>query len=317
MKIVNFRNMLIAGIIAAAWTAQVFAEEPMKLGTGSQAGSYYPMGNDIVAFCSGDVSRPFEVVEQTAGSVGNIMDITNKKLHMGITQIDVLKYYAKTMSVKINDNRLKVISGLHMEYGHLLIPRGWEPKTSGFSGFLSKIGIGESGNKGVSIDLLKGQKIGAWGGSLVSAKALSSFMQLSAQVQEIKPGDLVDFPILIVAGQPSSAVEAYLSKGYQLVPIDGKALKERAPFYEAVTLNYAINGKVVSRASFGVRAVLIGKASRSESRNKPLSELATCIRKSLTDLADDTDTNPNWESVYEFENSDNQIDWDYFPLIGG
>jgi hypothetical protein len=316
MKSKNIWRSSIIGLSLAIFSIAAFASsKPMTMGTGGLGGSYYPMGGDVVDFCSGDVSRTMQVVEQSNGSVGNIMDITNKKLHMGITQIDVLKYYAKVMGNKVNDNRIKVISGLHMEYGHLLIPSGWSPETSGFDGFLSSIGIGGSDNKGVSIDLLKGQKIGSWGGSLVSAKALSSFLELGASVVEIKSGQMVDFPILVISGQPSAVVEGYLSKGYQLIPIDASTLKTRAQFYETVSLSYATNGKVTTVPSFGVRAVLVGKASRAESRNLPLSELATCIRDSLIDLADDADTNPNWSSVYEFENDDNQIDWNYFDLL--
>ena len=114
--------------------------------------------------------------------------------------------------------------------------------------------------------------------------------------------------------QPSAVVEAYLKQGWQLVPINAETLKNRASFYDSVALNYAINGKLQAVPSFGVRAVFVAKSSRSKALNKPFSELATCIRESLVDLADDSDTNPNWESVYEFETED-QINWDYFPLI--
>lgn len=305
-------------IMLSILSFSVLADRPMKIGTGGTGGSYYPMGGDMVEFCSAEVSRPMEIVEQSAGSVGNILDMVNKKLHAGITQIDVLKYYKRVMGEKVNGNRMKVITGLHREAGHLLIPTGWEPSSSGFNwgGMLSAVGIGNSNNgKGIDINALKGQTVGAWGGSLVSVKALSSFLQLGLNSVEIKPGQLADHPILVVSGQPSKTVEGYLAKGYRLIPIDAATLKARASFYDAVTLNYVAAGKVTSVPSFGIRAVLIGKSSRSPSRNKPMSELATCVRKNLADLADDGDTNPNWESVYEFENDDSQIDWSYFPLV--
>lgn len=47
--------------------------------------------------------------------------------------------------------------------------------------------------------------------------------------------------------------------------------------------------------------------------NKILSGVTESFLE-LCDFADDSDTNPNWESVYEFETED-QIDWDYFPLL--
>ena len=308
----KFKNLFFGAMIATL-AIPALANKPISVGSGGVGGSYYPMVNDMIAFCGSSTSRQFTNIESPGGSVGNVIGMTNKEFHAGITQIDVLKYYAKMMGEKVNANRMKVVVGLHRESGHLMIPPGWEPKSSGFSGFFSKLNFLED-KKGVDINLLKNQTIGAWGGSIVSAKALSSFLGLNMNVVEIQPGAKVDSPVLRVAGQPDDHVKAYLAAGWNIVPIDAEILKNRASFYDKVTLNYSIGGKVVSIPSFGVRAVFVAKSSRADARNLPFSEMASCLRKSLADLADDSDTNPNWESVYEFENEE-QVDWDYFPLL--
>jgi hypothetical protein len=43
-----------------------------------------------------------------------------------------------------------------------------------------------------------------------------------------------------------------------------------------------------------------------------MMDLATCIEQNLADLADDPDTNPNWQTAYELGES--QANWPEFPL---
>ena len=302
---------IVVGLIILSSTSQ--ASKPIKIGSGTEGKNYHGMINDVIDYCAAETGRPLENRPSPGGSTQNILDMSNKLLHAGLTQIDVLKFQARIMGEKVNQNRMKVIIGAHRESGHLVIPPNWQPSSESMWGnILSTMGMGDE-KKGISIDLIKNQSVGGWGGSLVSIRALSSFMKLGLQAVEIKPGQQVKHPIMIVGGQPDKHVQAYLNAGWKLVPINAESLKARASFYDAVSLNYSIKGKLTSVPSFGVRAVLIGKSSRSAKRNKPFSNLATCLRRNLADLADDSDTNPNWESVYEFEN-DGQVNWQYFPL---
>lgn len=313
MKFTKFIASSIASIALLAGSANAAV---LKMGTGGPDGSYFSMGNDIVSYCQDELSQDTIEVGTSTGSVENLVGLRSKKFALSIVQEDVLQFHAKRTPNKVNKNSLKIITPMHVESMHLLIPKGYKPegKKSGWFGNLF------SDDKPVSVDinLLKGQTIAAWGGSSVSAKALSYFFGLNANVVDIEPGSLVNKPIIVVAGYPSATVEKYLAtKKYNLVSIDYNTVNQnpRAEFYTNEVLNYTINGKMQSVPTIGVRALLIGKSFRKASRNITASELSTCIDAYLADLADDPSTNPNWLSVYDFVDTGDQVSWDYFPLL--
>lgn len=301
-------------ITAAIFSVASYAGT-LRMGTGGPTGNYFSMGNDISSYCAASLPEGVSLeVLNTKGSIDNLLGMSSKKYSAGWVQEDVLQYFAKQQPNKVNKNRLKIIIGGHQEDAHILIPQGWAPKSSTswrdkLVGFLST----DAPKKGVSLMSLKGQTISSWGGSLVSAKALNAFTGLSANIQEIKPGSLANTPILLVGGQPYGPVETYLKAGYQLLPVDSTTLTSKAPFYKKSTLNYEVNGKLLAVPSFGMRALMIGKSFRNESRNEAMINLATCLSESLLDLADDPETNPNWSSVVELEEQ-GQTNWSYFSI---
>ena len=309
----NLKTMLVSAVVALSMTTSVFAGKPIKVGTGSEAGNYYEMTLDINDYCSESMDRSFDV-KNTSGSVENLLGMTNKKFSVAWVQEDVLQYYAKQNPTKVNQNRLKIIAGGHEETVHLLLPKGYKPESNGWS----KLKIWEKSPEGVDLNILKNQKIASWGGSLISAKAISLFMNLNLQVVEVpkdKRKQAGDYPILLVGGQPYEPVLQLMATGkYNMVPINANIISQKAPFYSANTINFEAGGELVSVPSVGVRALFIGKAYRKTSKNANMENLAQCISENLEDLADDGDTNPNWSSVVELEDGANQTNWSYFEL---
>jgi TRAP-type uncharacterized transport system substrate-binding protein len=305
--------ILIAGM--AMLSASSVMATVQNMGTGGEKGSYFKMGNDIAEYCRPALSADsLEVLVEPGGSSANLAGMMTKKYSYGMVQIDDLMYQAKVNPNKVNRSTFNVITAMHVEPVHLLIPVGYQPKGEKKSWFASLLGKDDQPVK-VDINLLRGQQVGAWGGSMLSAKALSSFFQLNLDVVEIKASTTGDMPVVVTAGYPSKVVEEYLATGkYRLVSIDSNMVTQQAPFYSRELLNYTINGKVQSIETVGVRALLIGKTFRNAERNKTATELATCIESSLADLADDPNTSPNWASVYEFVEKGNMVDWVYFPL---
>lgn len=309
-------------LIVLLITATVQAEPRiLKGGSGVVDGNYYEMMNDIKSYC--DESLTDAIIENmiSSGSVETIIGLGNKVFTFGMLQEDVLQYFAKRDPKKVNRNRLKIISGLHLESAHLLIPKGYKPKGAEKSGWAKAWSVitfaSEEAPKGISLQLLKNQTLGSWGGSMVSAKALSFFLELNMNVVEIPEGKRTDpgIPLLLVGGQPYAPVEAILATGkYNLVPIDFSQLSTRAPFYIKDEINYRIGGKITSIPTFAVRAFLVGKSFRKKARNQPMIELSTCMANSLADLADDDETNPNWATVYELEEDGEQTNWSYFEF---
>jgi hypothetical protein len=319
MKII-LKNLAYAAI-AAGLSISVFGTQAseIKVGTGSEMGSYFGMTKDIERYCSSELTKDTLTVMTSGGAVDNLLGLGKKKYSMGDVQEDVLNFHAKRSPRKINQKRIKVITPMHVEAMHLLIPKGYKPAGKNLSFFESlseKISGGGDQPVKIDIGLLKDQKVGAWGGSIVSGQALSFFFDLNVDVVEINQGDTGNMPIIIVAGYPSKVVEAYLATGkYILVSIDHAKVAQRADFYTNETVNYSVNGRMVNVPTIGVRALLVGKSFRKKSRNLGASELATCITNNLADMADDPDTSPNWSSVFEYVDDEGQVGWDYFPLI--
>jgi len=309
---------LLLFIAVTIFSSMAIAAKPIKFGTGGPTGNYFSMANDIDHYCSDQlVDRSLEILN-TKGSIDNLRGMGSKKYSIGWVQEDVLHYYARQDPTKVNKNRLKIIAGGHAETVHMLIPKDYNP-TPASSGWMDKVGGMFSSKEQLPLDLnlLKGQTIGSYGGSLVSAKALSMFMELDLTIVEIpeeRRGKAGDVPILLVGGQPYAPVEQYLAtNNYVLVSIDARTLSTKAPFYMESTANYEVNGEIVSIPTIGVRALMIGKSFRKESKNANMIALAGCIDSNLEDLADDSDTNPNWASVVELDEA-GQTNWSYFPL---
>ena len=305
----------IVAMVMAPWTA---FSGTLRMGTGGPSGNYFSMGNDIASYCNSELDGAAIEVMNSDGAVQNLLGLYQKEFAIGIVQEDVLQYYAKQQPMDVNQNRQKIIAGLHIEVAHLLIPLDYEPeRDTGMFGKLKGMFSGGESEPALSLDVLKDQTIGSWGGSIISAKALSYFMGLNLNVIELSKDKRAapNMPIFLVGGQPYKPVQDYLSTGkYALIPIDYNQLASKAPFYIKMDANYRIGGKIASIPTFGVRALLLGKSYRNESRNRNMQILGKCISDNLGDLADDSDTNPNWSTVYDLEQDGNQTNWSYFSL---
>ena len=305
--------------LAAAVLATLSYANPIVIGSGSPTGNYFGMTNDIVSenYCASVLPEGSDV-QNTDGSVANLLGITNKKYAVGIVQSDVLMNLAKTMPRKVNQNSVKIIAGMHIETIHLLVPNGYAPKQKSgglFSNLASRFSDKNTGP--ISLSELKDQEVSSWGGSLVSSRALSYFFDLNWEVKAIDSANALatKTPILLTGGQPYAPVEKLLASGkWKLLSLDYNTIRSKAPFYVRSDVTYRVNGNPTTVATIGVQALLIGKSYRKESRNKIMNDLASCIDTNLADLADDGDTNPNWGSVYENNNNGNQMNWQYFKL---
>ena len=301
---------MIIGCFSAALLmtgAIAHAADPgtMVIGTGSKSGNYFTMMNDVKTYCEPNMSTKLDV-QETNGSVTNLTGIQSKKFSAGVVQEDVLQYYAKRFPNDYNKNLIKVITGLHREAVHLLVPKDYNPSSGESTNtWFSWLNHKDATPPKFELNMLKGQKVGTWGGSVVSTEALSYFFNLNLQIVDV-PKDQqnpnnTQYPLILVGGQPYPIVEAYLATGkWTLAPLNYDTISQTAGFYSREMVNYQIGGKMVGTSTIGVRALLVGKSFRNKDRNEPMSELASCIISNLADLADDPNTNPLWSSVYKY-----------------
>lgn len=294
----------------------VSAMADIKLGTGSTTGNYYKMGKDIKVYCQSSVSENIQVTP-SEGSLDNLNGLGNKKFSMGIVQSDALMMLAKTNPTVVNLNLIKIVQGLHTETVHLLVPINYQPESSGGS-LWDKYVVGQK-PKPIKLSTLKGQTVSAWGGSLVSAKALSYFFGLNWKLNTITEGQAqnVNTPLIVVGGQPFAAVEKLLATGkFRMVPIDYNSIASVAPMYHNVSASYKVGNKQQSVPTIGIQALLVGKSFKNPERNQPAIALGECINKNIEDLADSSDSSPAWTSAYDNIKKDRLVNWGYFGNRG-
>ena len=296
-------------LILVSIAGLLFAE-PFNIGTGGEKGNYFSMANDIKEYCKSVV--PDMQVQKSDGSIDNLSGMTNKVFQAGIIQSDVLMNMAKTTPRDINMQNMKIIAGLHIETIHLLSPKDYKPKGSGvFNKFFG------SDKEVTGIQDLQGIEVSSYGGSLVSANALNYFFNLNWTIHSVTADKIgsVNTPILLVGGVPYKPVEELLKTGkWKLIPINYDSVKASAPFYIKSDITYTVNSAPISVQTIGVQAMLVGKAYRNADKNTIMEKLASCVEKSVPDMADDSKTNPNWVSVYENQKLGNLVNWTFFNM---
>jgi hypothetical protein len=298
-------------------TTSLFARPvvPHKIGSGGPNGSYFGMTEDIMSadYCHEVVKAKGYENKGSGGSTVNVDGMTKKVYNIIWTQLDVLKFMAKSQGDKVNANSMRVIMGMHSEQIHILLPVGYQPPSAKKAWY----DFGKDKKKPFDIRLLKKAKIGAWGGSITSAQAISFFFQLGADVVELKGDQKKDpgIPTVVVGGMPVKAVQDILDTGkYVLLPLDHAKIAAVAPFYDKAAVTYKIGGKMEAVNTISIRALMMGKKYRSKKRNADMEALATCIKEVLPDLADDPSTNSNWGSVYDLDEAGQMINWPYFDI---
>ena len=198
-------KLITLSIVSLLLSSSIYAAKPANIGTGSEAGNYYSMVQDIMSenYCKDTLGKDFNII-LTGGSVDNLLGLSNKKFFMGVVQSDVLMNMSKTSPRKFNMNSIKIVAGLHNETIHLLVPMGYQPKTAEKS-MWGKISSFNSSKEPMEIKLevLANQSISSWGGSIISAKALSYFFNLNWKVKAIS--EKITNPLIKISGWAQGA----------------------------------------------------------------------------------------------------------------
>jgi len=231
--------------VAAAWGGGAWAQELkfFRIGTGSTAGTYFPVGSLI----AGTISNPpgsracdqggscgvpglIAAAQATAGSVANIQAVAEGALESGLAQADIVHWAYHGEGIyrdKQRVNSLRAIANLYPESVHLVVRRG--------AGIAS---VPELRGKRVSLDT-------PGAGTQVDAYLILEAYGLSDQDLHpvfANPGLAMDMMMedkleafFFVSGYPAKAIAELAAAGkVDLVPIAGPeadALRARYSFF--------------------------------------------------------------------------------------
>jgi uncharacterized protein len=245
------RGVLAAGLVALLALAAAATAQDLRffrIGTGSTAGTYFPIGGIIASAissppgsrdCEGGgscgVSGLVAVAQSTRGSVDNVRQIEDGYLESGFVQSDVAYWAYRGEELFLTGGPLKslrAIANLYPETIHLVVRSDagitTVPDIKG-----KRISVDRPGS-GTRVDALL--VLRAFGIDLADFEVFS--LGSGAAADSLRDGEIDGF--FFVAGTPATAV-LELAEGalIDLIPIDGPevdALLEEVPFFARQSL---------------------------------------------------------------------------------
>jgi len=311
----RFYSLSIALVLAACSGLAIAAPFSIAGGGGAKNGSVYSqVVGDIAGKCSTDDVAISET--QTSGGVQNLQLLQGNQVKAAIVPSDVL--FAAKLENASSVAQIKTLFGLYPESVHLIVRADAKIEGGTHIWGTNKV-IGGTDVVFNQPEDLKGRPVGAVGGSVVTAKVLSSMLKLGFVVKEYgSTSDLtaaltkheVD-AIIIVAGAPSDAVKK-IQGSFKLLPIRGNS--DTAVLYQPTKLGGYPNLGGATVDTVSEQALMVTRQWKSQAMIDQLSALRSCFYKSVPEIQDTTGTHPVWQLVTGDEAADKNGKWTWYDL---
>ncbi|SEJ58293.1 hypothetical protein SAMN04488058_11137 [Deinococcus reticulitermitis] len=276
-------------VLALALTGAAQAATPvfMNVATGSKTGTYSAMFRNIGQVCT---QSAYLRERGTTGSLENIDLLLNNEVSLAFVQSDVLKardQIDKDPRVK----NIKALLPLYDEEIHLFALPATVSKD--FLGRRKVTGVAQFAD-------LKGKKVAAWGGSLVTARVISAMSGVPYTVVPVKDqpaafaalqGKGVD-AVLAVVGQPATWVKELSGVSLLPVPVLGKMSNIYTP---AKLLYPTLSADAVPTVA--VMSVLATRDFKTPERRDVLLKYQQCAVSKLINLQEGEGMHPKWQQV--------------------
>lgn len=177
--------------------------------------------------------------------------------------------------------------------------------------------MGFGGNPLVSVEQLEGLKVGAAGGSYVTAQVIRLQSEIAFTVVQFDTGDNVlaalnsgDVDVAVfVGGAPLGNIQA-LGASHRLLTFSERTQSKLKQVYQPARVSYAkLNGGNAVQ-TVATDAVLVSREYRTEKYVNGLASLRSCFYKTLDELKETTGTHPKWQAV----NPENKGKWSWYTL---
>ena len=274
------------------FSTQIFAQPtaaPGIFSTGSPGGTYNQMAGEMIRSCQSTGALKWNTIA-SSGSEENVDCIVNNKCNLSIVQADVLTVLAQ------GNTSVKVFETLHPEEVHL-ITLSEVKKVGGVMGIGAKaVPFNESFD-------LENQKVGVWGGSVITAniindKASSGFVIMEYNDQKSAIAALnkreID-AILTVGGARIKWIES-LDQTYKLIPFSDDHIKALSKIYNVTKISYR-NLRQNNVKTISVPAVIVTRNYTTGNVYNALVDLKTCFADKLKDLESTAGNHSKWADV--------------------
>jgi hypothetical protein len=281
---------LAAAMLVASCSFAPVAAQTLKVATGGAKLTYSTLYKEMVNACGNEVAM---VEINSNGSMDNVDRLIGNEVNAAFVQSDVLYLRAKNEEL----GNLKTLLALHNEQIHIVAPVNSGIKVGGVMGMGSK--------EVVLTDLtsLAGLKIGASGGSAITAKVIRMNSEITYNVVEFATNDLVVAAIksgevsagLIVGGAPVKLITD-LGPNFKLLPITGPIAERLKHVYRPARLNYSkLNAAGITTVS--TDALLVTREYKTAKMIDSLASFRGCVIGKIDEMKEATGTHPAWQAV--------------------
>lgn len=286
---------VVLSLALAAFAIPAIAQTDTKIviASDSSSGTYNKMLGEIISVCADDNFIIQPAVGVTGGSPGNLDALVNNKAQAAFMHSDV--FLANSMADP-SYARYQTLIALYPEPIHVLMLRVSKAKGTGFNSF-STLTFN-------SLQDTAGQRVGAAGGGVYTARILQGQGQGGFEVVPFDKGDAVLAALdsgdivaaIFVGAAPLPNLEKLDSSKYKLVPIGEGITAKVSTVYRPANINYKglTAGPLKTIAPL---ATLMTRKYSTEAKIKAQSHFRSCFYRALPGLKDDG--SPNWQNVEE------------------
>jgi len=262
------RLTVIAAIMAAVFGALSLGATDVptvrdlryfRIGTGSTAGTYFPIGEALASVISLPPGAPackdkgrcgvpglIGLAQATDGSIANIIDVAAGRRESGLAQGDLVYWSTRGAHAFARSGPLKnirVIANLYAESVHVVVRKDTGiGSIAGLRGKRLSVDRRDSGTYSDAIRVLA-----AYG--LREVDFIPTYEDQSRAADLLLAGELDGF--FFVGGYPSQGIADLAARGaIDILPIDGKAAKSLTDAYP-----FFVSDKIPEGAYNGVKAV--------------------------------------------------------------
>lgn len=249
-----------AAMAAAIVIGPAASAEELRIGTASQGGAFYPMGQAISNLVSKYVDGATMVPIVTQGAVQNPRLVVNGEVDLAITNNNLAFFAVKGQAPYESPLAIAGLAALHPSILHMASLAGSDVHE--FADLKGKrVAVGPAG--GGTLNILKAL-LEAYGMSIDDITP--SFLSYADGFSELGDGN-VD-AALALAGYPTSAVkQTQATHDLQFITIDPAklaAVVKKHPYYRSVPVPGDVYGTGEPLTVIGVNNTLVVKADMSE-----------------------------------------------------
>lgn len=290
--------LLLAAVLAIGAQAQT-----LKVATGSAKGTYAAMFKELTQVCGSEVAM---VEMPSAGSMDNINQLVGNQVNAAFVQSDVLYLRSRTEEL----GNVKTLLALHNEAVHIVARTASGIKVGG------TLGIGAKELVLTDLSSLAGLRVGASGGSFVTAQVIRLQSEVAFSTVQFDTNDLAlkalaagqVEAVVMVGGAPLGGVSA-LDATYKLLPISTAVTERLKGVYRTTRLNYPKMG-AAGVTTVATDALFVTREYKTAKMTDSLSKFRACAMTKVEELKETTGTHPAWQAV----DTANKGKWPWYDL---